>query len=91
MVSLEAGEDECVVLQRGGELRGCLGLNSGVDGAVEGVVGFLDKRCDLGVGQHLGRETALGKDLAHGAVEDLTVEGDAPDIASRQGKQIRPV
>ena len=91
MVSLEAGEDECIVLQRGGELRGCLGLNSGVDGAVEGVVGFLDKRCDGGNCQHLGRETALGKDLAHGAVEYITVEGDAPYIATREGKQIRPV
>lgn len=91
MVSLEAGEYERVVLQRGGQFRRCFGLDGRVDGLVEGVVGFLDKRSDGGVSQHLRGETALGKDLAHGAVEHLAVERNTPDVAARERKQIRPV
>lgn len=91
MVSLEAGEYERVVLQRCGQFRGCLGLDCRVDGFVEGVVCFLDKRCDGGVSQHLRGETALGKDLAHGAIEHITVERYTPDVAASERKQIRPV
>lgn len=89
MVSLEAGEYERVVLQRCGQFRGCLGLDGRVDGFVEGVVCFLDKRSDGGVSQHIRRETTFGENFAHGAVKHLMVKLHMPDTPGRESKQVR--
>lgn len=74
MVSLEAGEYESVVLERGGQFRRGLGIDGRIDGAVKRVVRLLDERSHGGVGKHIRGEAATSEDLAHGAVEHIAVE-----------------
>ena len=72
-----------------GQFRRSFGLDCRVDGAVERVIGFLDERAHGGVGQHLRGETALGKNLTHGAIEHVAVERHLADLATRESYQIR--
>ena len=88
MVGLEPGKDESVVLECGGQLRGSLRLNGCVDSTVECVVSLLYKRAHGGVGEHIGRVTALGENLTHGTVEHITVERNAPDLAGGERQQV---
>lgn len=67
---------------------GSLRLNGRVDSAVERVVSLLDKRAHRRVGEHVGRETALGENLTHGTVEHITVERHAPDLARGESQQV---
>lgn len=89
MVSLESGENKSIVLQSGGQFRRGLGLNGRVDCSVERVKCLLYERTHRRVGKHISREASLGKYLAHGAVEHLTVKWNAPDISTRERQQIR--
>ena len=61
MVGLEAGEYESVVLERGGQFGGGLGIDGRIDGAVKRVVRLLDERSHGGAASISGEKPPRAK------------------------------